>query len=282
MAKFQKKNYLIISLFLITILTIISSSNCQSKNLTKKEVNPKNYTSFFVNSTIKTADDNNFDKLVARGRLGDVLILFTIKRCPSCNNIIKSVENVENYYKKNSDTDLKFLKVDCFMSGWTAMRFNLERLPNILFITNGSYSVYPKEENITEEGIFEFIKKKEKVFFPFPRRMGYLDLFMKLFHIISDLLKEKFSFWNEGYSWGIVCVIIVLFCIIEYLIFKLCCQRKHKDKGDKNKNVNQHLHQHTHINKEEKEKNFTSNGNRINKKVRNNLGYALNNKRKME
>ena len=192
-------------------------------------------------------DDNNFDKEVIKGILHNYIILFTVKKCEICNKIITSLENVQKKYINNSESNLKFAKVDILMSGWTSMRFELERLPNIIYITNRSYAICPYY-NLTENNIISFIEDKNKTFKKFPKKMGYFDVFMKIFHIISSLLNEKFPFWNENYSWALVVLFILLFCFIEYLIFKFCCRRTKRE----NKYQQLHQHQHMHQNKNEK------------------------------
>lgn len=283
---------LTIFLIFISIISLSLSFSLtppKKKKLSPSDVAPRsNYTSYFLNSTIKTANDSNFDQLVARGRFHDSLILFTVRKCPVCNNIITSLENVENFFLKNNSTqiNLKFLKVDVFMSGWTAMRFQLDRLPNLIYVTNNSYTLYPFD-NITEQGIFDFIQMDKKNFLPFPKRIGYFDLFMKLFHVLSDLIKEKLDFWNEGLSWLVVVAIIILFCLIEYFIFKICCKRTKKDK-DKGSQVHTHTHTHSHGSathshrtkdgREEEEKNNSSGRTSSGRRGIYNLGRALNNK----
>lgn len=118
------------------------------------------------------------------------------------------------------------------MSGWTTMRFEFEKIPNLIYISNRSYAVYPYD-NITEANIINFIEDENKDFKKFPKIMGYFDVFMKIFHIISGLIHEKFPFWNESYSWILVVLFIIFFCFVEFLIIKFCCVRKKKEKIDK-------------------------------------------------
>ena len=63
----------------------------------------------------------------------DFLILFTVKKCQICNQIIKILENAAEIYS-NQITNLTFNKVDVIESGWTSLRFNLERLPNMIYV----------------------------------------------------------------------------------------------------------------------------------------------------
>ena len=135
------------------------------------------------------------------------------------------------------------------------MRFELNRLPNIIYVSNRSYAIYP---NIswTEENIISFIEDKNKNFLKFPKKVGYFDVFLKIFQVISVLLHEKFPFWNENYSWILVVIFILFFCFVEYLIIKYCCRRTKKENNYQNKH--QHQHQHMHQNKKDKKMNKNS------------------------
>ena len=241
-------------LFILNI-KIIKSNNTTSLNDTKEK---KKYISYFLNSTIKTLDDENFDKEVLKGILHNYIILFTIKKCEICNDIITKLENVQKKYINDTNADLKFAKVDILISGWTSMRFELNRLPNIIYVSNRSYAIYP---NIswTEENIISFIEDKNKNFLKFPKKVGYFDVFLKIFQVISVLLHEKFPFWNENYSWILVVIFILFFCFVEYLIIKYCCRRTKKENNYQNKH--QHQHQHMHPNKKDKKMNKNSENN---------------------
>jgi hypothetical protein len=245
---------LLIQISIFISFNIKSINNIERNSIVKEGEERKKYISFFLNSTVETLDDENFDKKVQKGIFHNYIILFTVKKCDICNKIITTLENVQKKYLNDNETNLKFGKIDILMSGWTSMRFELERLPNIIYISNRTYAIYPYD-NLTEENIIEFIENKNKIFKKFPRKMGYFDVFMKIFHIISGLLHEKFPFWNEGYSWVLVIAFVLFFCFVEYLIIKFCCRRTKKE----NKDQNQHQHQHQHSHQHKKEKNISKN-----------------------
>ena len=81
----------LIILFFLNIL-LISTNHTNSSNQT---IEKKKYISYFLNSTIKTLDDNNFDKEVMKGIFHNYIILFTVKKCEICNKIITRLENVQ-------------------------------------------------------------------------------------------------------------------------------------------------------------------------------------------
>ena len=246
----MEKNFLIIQLFIFFYFNIIKigTSPANSSNITTEK---KKYISYFLNSTIETLDDNNFDKEVVKGIFHNYIILFTVKKCDICNNIITNLENVQKKYINNTESNLKFAKVDILLSGWTSMRFELERLPNIIYVSNRSYAIYPNS-NFTEKDIISFIEDKNKNYKKFPKKMGYFDVFMKIFHVISELIHEKFPFWNERYSWILVVAFILFFCIVEYFIIKFCCRRTKKE------NKYEQKHQHLHHNRYDKKINKNS------------------------
>ena len=256
--------FIILIIFISFNIILVNSDSLNSSNET---IIKKQYISYFLNSTIKTLDDNNFDKEVVKGIFHNFIILFTVKKCDICNNIISTLENVQKKYLNNNDTNLKFAKIDILISGWTSMRFELEKLPNIIYISNRSYAVY-QSYNWTEKDIISFIEDKNKTFKIFPKKMGYFDVFMKMFHAISHLLHDNFPFWNEGYSWAIIVLFLLFLCFIEYLIIKFCCKRTKKE--NKYQHKHQQHEQHIHQNKNNKNisKNSEYNKNK-NKKYKN-------------
>lgn len=239
----MKSKIRILSIFSLLLFLEPTAANSNNEEILEN----KNYTSFFINSTIKTVNDTNFETIVNKGLKSDFLILFTIRRCDICNDLITTLEKLEKKYSESESKKVLFLKVDCLMSGWTAMRFTLERIPNVIYVTKGLYSVY-LNENFTENDIENFIKNNTKEFKPYPKIMGYFDLFMKVFHAVSDLIKDSYPFWNEGYSWLIVAVLILIFCIVEYYIFKYFCRKE----SERNKNKECEIHNHCHHKQKEK------------------------------
>ena len=211
----------------------------------KIEKSKEKYISYFLNSTIETLNDDNFDKVVHGGMTNDFLILFTVKKCQICNQIIKILENAAEIYS-NQITNLTFNKVDVIESGWTSLRFNLERLPNMIYVSKGKYAIFPNE-NFTELNVKNFIEDKNKQWMRLPRKVGYLYLIMKTFRLFSYMLSQKFSFWDESYYWILIIVFIIVFVFIEYLIIKFCCRR-----SNKNKNLNHQHHHHEHQRQENK------------------------------
>ena len=106
---FSLKKFIFILIFLKVVYT--------QENLTQKNTTIYlNYTSYFINSTIRTLSDKNFDTIISLNNNSyDFLILFTLRRCPNCNNVIKITENVEKYYKEKN-AKIKFYKVDCYLN----------------------------------------------------------------------------------------------------------------------------------------------------------------------
>lgn len=211
------------------------SRNTQPRNRT-------NYTSYFYNSTIPSLTDKDFDIGIHDHKM-DYFILFTVKRCLHCNDLIKTFEEVQNYYN-NTNESLKFYKVDCIESGWTALRFELNKIPMFIYISNRVYAGF-SEANYTKESIIEFIESKHKLYKLLPDKMGYIGVAMKIFHAITDLIKTKFSFWNEGFSFAVIIIIIFLFFYFEFHVFKKCCQinkKKSYSKFSKDGKNNDHYH----------------------------------------
>ena len=205
-------------IFLILTITILKIACINENNSINKNIQT-NYTSYFINSTIKTLNNNNFDSIINPNNSINYLILFTVRRCPICNKIIRITENVETYYKNN--TNLKFAKVDCYISGWTAMRFNIFKFPLYIYISKGKYSTFIPD-NITEEELINFIESKNKIYKDYPPKIGYFGVFMKIFHLLTEKIQKIIPFWNEIFSWIVLLILFGSFLYFEYSVYKAC------------------------------------------------------------
>lgn len=234
----QKK---LISLFcLLIILNCIYSQNVTNSQPPKQQsVNNtvENYQEIFDKSPIITVNDNNFDIVLKKNENNNIklVILFTIIRCKSCSKILKTFENVQKAYTNNTD-QIKFFKLNCFESRWTATRFSLQHAPAIMIFKNGFYSSYPLKP-FTEEGIKEFIEDQNNTFKRIPEKIGMLTLFLKPVNWINDFIAYKFPSWNTNLGWVIVLVgVFGFFCLESYAIEKLCRKKKNNDKNKRDNN----------------------------------------------
>lgn len=221
---FSIKKFLIILLFLKLVYS--------QENLTKK--NPTiylNYTSYFINSTIRTLSDKNFDTIITlnTNNLYDFLILFTLRRCPNCNRAIKITENVEKYYK-GKNAKIKFYKVDCYLNQWTAMRFNAFKIPVYIHIKQGFYASFNPSENYTEDDLINFIEDENKEFSEYPGKIGYIDVIKKIVHNITLKIRKKIIFWNDLFTLIVILGTFFGFLYFEIKIYKAgCCRNKNNN-----------------------------------------------------
>ena len=230
-------------IFLILTITILQTACFNENNIINTNIQT-NYTSYFINSTIKTLNNNNFDSIINSNDSINYLILFTVRRCPICNKIIRITENVEKYYINNNN--LKFAKVDCYISGWTAMRFNIFKFPLYIYISKGKYSSFIPD-NITEEELINYIESKNKIFKEYPPKIGYVGVFMKIFHLLTERIQQIIPFWNEIFSWIVLLILFGSFLYFEYSVYKAC--------WDSNKNNNSSKKEEQKENKKNKIKN---------------------------
>ena len=238
----SSKNF---SLNIILLFFIYFKVGCQEENLTKKNSTIYlNYTSYFINSTLRTISDKNFDTIIFsnNSNIFDYLILFTLKRCPNCNSAIKITENVEKYYKEKNPK-IKFYKLDCYLNQWTAMRFNAFKIPIYIYIKQGFYSSFNKE-NLTENDLINFIEDENKEFFEIPGKIGYIDVCRKIVNNITIKVQKKIWFWNDLFTVIFILGVFFGFLYFEFVIYRAgCC-------GDKNRN-----NQNVQVNKNNKNKN---------------------------
>ena len=246
-------NFSILKIFII-YLSIIKSI-CFQENITKKNSSISlNYTSYFINSTIRTLSDKNFDAIISlnNNKSYDYVILFTLRRCPNCNHVMKITENVENYFKEKTPK-IKFYKVDCFLSQWTAMRFNAFKIPVYIHIKQGFYASFNPSEDYTEDDLINFIEDENKEFIEYPGRIGYIDVIRKIVHNITLKIQKKIIFWNDLFTLIVILGTFFGFLYFEIKIYKAgCC-------GNKNNNV-QNVPQNKNILKNKSKEKSNKNG----------------------
>ena len=206
--------------------------NISNHNSQKNNINV-NYTSYFINSTIRTVNNKNFDTFISDSTK-NYLILFTFKRCPICNKLITIFENVEKYYKSKENKNLKFAKIDSYAAPWINMRFDIFTLPLFVYFSNGRFSSFlPKD--ITEEELINYIESKEKDYKIIPGKIGYFGVFMKIFHRTTEKIKEKIPFWNEMFSLIAILVLFGSFIYFEYNLYKKSCCDNNNNTKEKEK-----------------------------------------------
>ena len=230
---FSLKKFIFILIFLKVVYT--------QENLTKKNTTIYlNYTSYFINSTIRTLSDKNFDTIISLNNNSyDFLILFTLRRCPNCNNVIKITENVEKYYKEKN-AKIKFYKVDCYLNQWTAMRFNAFKIPIYIYIKQGFYSSFNPSNNYTEKDLINFIEDENKEFIEYPGKIGYIDVIKKIVHNITLKIQKKIIFWNDLFTLIVILGTFFGFLYFEIKIYKAgCCGNKNNGGQNvpQNKNI---------------------------------------------
>ena len=204
-------NIIFLFVFLLN-LSYISLSNV---------INITNYISFFFNSTIDTVNNSNFDRIINRGMNNPYLILFTVIRCKICNYVIKEFEKVQNdLTKKNSN--IKLIKFDLGGNLWTMMRFDIDHIPNIIYVEKNEMSFL--NNNITYDNIINFLNNENKEKKHFPEPMTYIDFLIKIFNIFNEYLidtsKDYGIVWNRYYTSIVIILILILFMIFEYFIIK--------------------------------------------------------------
>jgi hypothetical protein len=243
------------SLKIILLFLIYLKIECHEENLTKKNTTIYlNYTSYFINSTIRTISDKNFDTIISSVNSNnfDYLFLFTLKRCPNCNNVIKITENVEKYYKEKN-LKIKFYKLDYYLNQWTAMRFNAFKIPIYIYIKQGFYSSF-NMENLTEDDLINFIEDENKEFIEIPGKINYFDVCRKIVHNITIKVQKKIWFWNDFFTVIFILSVFFGFLYFEFVIYRAgCCG--HKNRNDQN----------VHLNKNNRNKKKEKNENEIDK-----------------
>ena len=217
---------ILLVLFTLSITETVSNSSSQFVNKTVS-----NYTSLFLTSNITTLNDNNFDHIIKNGKVNPYIVLFTVKKCTQCNQIIEIMENVTKILN-DTNSSIVTAKIDCFASSWTAMRFSIDIIPQIAYISNGT--IRYMNNSITSENIFSFIEGNNSTKpIPIPRPMDYIGVGKKIFsslnRMLTDYMNEKGITWNAGLTAGSFIGGFALLAIIEWKFVSCCCKSKRKE-----------------------------------------------------
>ena len=250
----------IFSFKLIIIVLLVLKASCIQKNISLKNSTIRlNYTSYFINSTIRTISDKNFDTVISYYKDSyDYLILFTLRRCSNCNQVVRLVENVEKIYS-NKNKKLKFYKVDSYLSSWTSLRFDVYKSPKYIYITKNVYASFEPKE-LTEEELVNFIENNNKEFLIYPKKIGFFGLMNKIVNNITKSIKINIPFWNDYLTWLFLCFIFIGFFYFEYKLYQVTCCKNKDNKNDinekkhKNKKNNEDKIKKNKINKDEEKK----------------------------
>ena len=96
--------------------------------------------SYFDKSSIETITDSNFDQVMNAGIINDYIILFTIKKCEGCDQVLKSLEKAAEYYFR-TNSNITFYKIEWFplphirsyglmatRSWWQSLKFGFKHI----------------------------------------------------------------------------------------------------------------------------------------------------------
>ena len=225
-----------ISYFLFLFLLFTKILCLKGNKINDKIHINSSYASYFINSTIKSLNHKNFDTIIKHNSSINYIVLLTFRRCPKCNKIITTTENVEKYYSSKNNTNLKFAKLDCYANGWTCLRFDIFKIPLFIYIS-GDYYSYFIPNNFTEEELISFIENENKEYKNYPEKIGFFGVFMKVFHVVSENIQKKIYYWNEACSWAVVLIVFLGFLYFEYSLYRACCD-SHKYNNEPNKKDN--------------------------------------------
>ena len=217
------------AIFIVIIKLSFTEKVSNSSLSSNKTVS--NYTSLFLTSNITTLNDNNFDRIIKNGKVNPYILLFTVKKCTQCNHIIEVMENVTKHLN-DTNSSIRSAKIDCFASSWTAMRFSIDIIPQVAYISNGT--IRYMNNSITSENIFSFIEGHNTTKpIPIPVPMNYIGVGKKIFNslnrMLTDYMNEKGISWNAGLTAGSFIGGFALLALIEWKLVSCCCKSKRKE-----------------------------------------------------
>ena len=229
-------------LFIFTLISFTSERIQLPTNRTK--IIP-----YWPNSTIPTLHDKNFDKIIKRGKVKPFLLLFSVQRCAICNEVLHFFENITEIIHKEYNSDIQFGKVDCFNSSWTVLRFNIDRIPKILYIENDTVSYM--NANLTNENVFEFLRDVNKKVFPFPKPMTYFSIILKIIDTLNETitkyLESKGLMWNKVLTVSLIIGFILLVAYVQTKFMNYCCKSKKDNSTKRRHKVSENKYKKEHV-----------------------------------
>ncbi len=219
-------------IFFILNLLVISKFICGEKE--------ENNISYFDKSSIETINDYNFDELINTGVGNNYIILFTIKICEGCEQILKILEKAKELYLK-TESNITFYKIDLSESIEVDLRFNFDEIPIIIYVSKDKYAKYPFKY-ISINYLKNFIEDKNKFMIDLPKEFGFFDYFVKTFELIVYIIMLKCSSLKINYFWVFIVIyfaffiIFSIFTFIKYCFLKSTQRKKSKHSQIKKKN----------------------------------------------
>ena len=187
--------------------------------------------SYFDKSSIETITDSNFDQVMNAGIINDYIILFTIKKCEGCDQVLKSLEKAAEYYFR-TNSNITFYKIDLEESVDVDLRFHFDEVPIIIYVSKGQYAKY-HFKYISTNFIKNFIEDKNKVMIDLPKELGFFNYFVKTFELVADCIKLKYPFLKKNYYYYWLMIFgffawVIILSIYDFI--KCCCIKSHKNK----------------------------------------------------
>ena len=198
-------------IFFILNLIVISKYICREKE--------ENNFSYFDKSSIETINDYNFDEIINTGIKNDYIILFTIKICEGCDQVLKILERAAEFYLKK-DSNITFYKIDLSESIEVDLRFNFDEIPIIIYISKGQYARYPFKY-VSIDHIKNFIEDKNKVMIDLPTELGFFDYFIKTFELLVNIIMLKYSSLKKDCFLVLIVIYIAFLIIFSLLTFTI-------------------------------------------------------------
>ena len=211
------------TIFYIINLLVISKFFCREK----EEYN----ISYFDKSSIETINDYNFDEIINKGITNDYIILFTIKICEGCDQVLKVLEKAKEFYSKK-DSNITFYKINLSESVEIDLRFNFDEIPIIIYVSKDKYAKYPFKY-VSIDHIKNFIEDKNKAMIDLPKELGFFDYFIKTFELIVDCIMLKCPILKKNYYhyWVLIIGFIAWIIILSiYVFIKFFCINSNKRK----------------------------------------------------
>lgn len=226
-------------IFQLSLFLIIFSSNIQCQEETsnkKKEIT--------VNKNLIELNGPNFDLNVISNKNIKWFIIFFTANCPYCHHCVKLLnDKIIDHYESSSNIKFGVVNLDHQQNVWLGVRFNITRIPYIIFIENNL--MYQFNQQFDERVVYKFIDE-EKNFedsSPVPEETTVIKkaslIYEELTERVRIFFQEKFDKygikirWNNGMTICLFLFNLGIIMILENKVIKflkgLCFKEKKEE-----------------------------------------------------
>lgn len=189
---------------------------------------------------VRNLTDINFDLEVKNGIKNPWYVMFYLETCQVCKITKSDLDSLINEFEQ--ENSLNAGVVECAKNIWTCLRFNITKVPTILYIDQNSMFEFTNNTP-TKDSLYTF-HKEEKLMenrLRIPHALGYVGLVGKIAgeavvmfnsYLNGVIISHGYDFnWTTIHSIFFFAILIIVLVVLEYYFITICCRNKNKNKS---------------------------------------------------